>query len=387
MADEQRKPGFFSRIIDWKAKEAAPGDAPAEPAAPAPPAEPQAEAIAAAPKRGFLKRLFGGGEGAPEADQPPVPEEADAEEKGWFARLAERIGKASQSLVGRMLGAIGLGAKLDEETLETIEEILIQSDVSFETTTKVIERLRKRARSERIEGRDAIIDAVKAEIRAILLKSARPFDPSTTKPPYVVLVVGVNGVGKTTTIGKLAQRCARMGMRTMLVAGDTFRAAAVEQLELWSQRTGVAFAKGEHGADAGALAYDALDRAIREKMDIVFVDTAGRLHTKSNLMAELAKVERVIRKKIPEAPHETLLVIDATTGQNAIEQVRQFSKAVALNGLIMTKLDGTAKGGILISIRDMFEIPVTLIGVGEGADDLRDFDPVQYADALFSGTG
>lgn len=382
MADEQRKPGFFSRIIDWKSKEA---PLP-EPAAEAPAPSPVPEAPAPPPKRGFLKRLFGGGEPAQPPDHLATPEEVEQEEKGWFTRLAERIGKASQSLVGRMLGAIGLGAKLDEETLETIEEILIQSDVSFETTTKIIDRLRKRARSEKIEGRDAIIEAVKAEIRAILLKSARPFDPSTTKPPYVVLVVGVNGVGKTTTIGKMAQRCATMGMRTMLVAGDTFRAAAVEQLELWSQRTGAAFARGEHGADAAALAFDALDRAIREGMDIVFIDTAGRLHTKSNLMAELAKVERVIRKKIPEAPHETLLVIDATTGQNAIEQVRQFSKAVALNGLIMTKLDGTAKGGILISIRDLFEIPVTLIGVGEGAADLRDFDPVLYADALFSGT-
>jgi fused signal recognition particle receptor len=396
LADEQRKPGFFSRILDWKSHEPADAQhAPVEePVAEAPP--PAAEAPAAEPatqKKGFLRRLFKGGDedSAPPLDRPAAsaevaPTASAASEKNWFSRLAERIGKASQSIVGRMLGAIGLRAKLDEDTLETIEEILIQSDVSYQTTMKIVQSLRERSHIEKIEGRDAIIDAVKDEIRAILLKSARPFDPSRTKPPYIVLVVGVNGVGKTTTIGKMAKRCADSGMKVMLVAGDTFRAAAVEQLELWAGRTGAVFMKAAHGADASGLAFDALAKAVAEKVDIVFVDTAGRLHTKSNLMAELAKVERVIKKQIPEAPHETLLVIDATTGQNAVQQVLEFSKAVPLNGLVMTKLDGTAKGGILISIRDMSDVPVTLIGVGEGIDDLRDFDPVLYADALFSQT-
>lgn len=389
-----RRPGFFSRLIGWKT-----GESPApEPAPPAPEpvvAEPPPAPAAPEPparKPTLFERLFGSAKPAPEAPAAPAPapepeplaEASPATEKGWFARLAERLGQSSQNLVGRLRRAIGLGARLDEETLEAIEEILIQSDVRFETTTKLIERLRQRARKEDIVGRDAILDAVKTEIEAILLRKVRVFDPRNVKPPYVVLVVGVNGVGKTTTIAKMAKRSRDAGLSVMVIAGDTFRAAAVDQLQVWADRVGASFVSAGHGADPSALVFDGLARARAEGTDVVFIDTAGRLHTKSNLMAELGKIERVIKKQIPEAPHETLLVIDATTGQNGIQQVRLFSQVVGLNGIVMTKLDGTAKGGMLISIRDEFEVPVTLVGVGEGVGDLRDFDPEQYVEALFA---
>jgi fused signal recognition particle receptor len=364
------KPGFFSRLDLWK--DASPPETPAAPAeAPAPAPAPK--------KKGFLGGLFAG-------SKDPAPEPEAAPDKGWFARLSERISKTSQSLVGRLLGALGIGAKIDDETLETIEETLIQSDVSMDTTQRIIANLREAARREKIEGRDAVIAAVKREIVAILVKSARPIDPRGIRKPYVVLIVGVNGVGKTTTIGKMAKRCADAGLRPMLVAGDTFRAAAVEQLEIWAKRCGAEYVRGPADSDPASVVYDAMDQALAKGVDIVFVDTAGRLHTKSNLMAELQKVDRVIKKRIPEAPHETLIVLDATVGQNAVQQVEQFSKMVKLDGIVMTKLDGTAKGGILVSIRDRFPTPVTLIGVGEGIDDLRDFDPAQFADALFGPT-
>ncbi|MDX2177180.1 MAG: signal recognition particle-docking protein FtsY [Candidatus Sumerlaeia bacterium] len=367
--ERELRPGFFSRVVEWKKEQGAPAAADPAPS----PAEPAPEA-----KRGLLRGLFGGGK---KVGAEPMPEEPGG---GWFARLTERLGKASSSLTGRLRSVLGIGAKLDSETLDTIEEVLIQSDVSMETTGKIVSRLRERARRERIEGRDAVMAAVKDEIARVFLRRGRSVDPRGVAPPYVVMVVGVNGVGKTTTIGKMAKRFADEGLKVALVAGDTFRAAAVEQLDVWAARSGAEIVKAPHGADAGSLVFDALQRPSVRACDVVLIDTAGRLHTKSNLMAELEKVSRVIKKQIPAAPHETLIVIDATTGQNAVNQVAEFSKSVPITGIVMTKLDGTAKGGVLVTLRDRFDIPVTLVGVGEGIDDLRDFEPLAFVEALFA---
>ena len=258
----------------------------------------------------------------------------------------------------------------------------------METTHKIIGRMRMAMRSREKDGSKeatVILDVFKEAIQDLIIAGSTGFEPKRPEEgPYVVMIVGVNGVGKTTTIAKMAKRCTDAGLQTMLVAGDTVRAAAVEQLEEWSRRTGCEFVKAPAKSDAAALCFDAMNRAKARGMDVVFIDTAGRLHTKSTLMAELGKIERVIEKQLPGAPHETLLVLDATTGQNAIQQVKTFKEAVGVTGIVMTKLDGTAKGGILITLLDMFHIPVTLIGVGEQAEDLRDFDPVQFAHALFA---
>lgn len=416
-ASPVRRPGFFSRLfsargVDAPLEEHVPPEELLKEEAEAPAWEEQQEpeeegAAAAGPagfdmqpvleeaeaperRRGVFSRWFGrreepvaepdgGGEAPAEepAEAPPVPK------KSWFERLRERLRRGSGSFIASIRSALGMSGRLDEETVETMEDILIASDVGMETTMKIIDRLQRRAREEKAEGADRIMALFKEVLTEVFRGNVKPFTPANPQGPYVVMVTGVNGVGKTTTIGKMAKRCRDNGLSTMLVAGDTFRAAAIEQLEIWAQRTASEFVKSRHGADPSGLVYDALSSAQAKGIDVVFIDTAGRLQTKSSLMDELGKIHRVCAKVIPGTPHETLLVLDATTGQNAISQVQAFAKAVPVSGLVMTKLDGTAKGGILITLRDQFNIPITLIGVGEGLDDLRDFDPEQFAAALF----
>jgi len=310
--------------------------------------------------------------------KPENPEE----KKGFFARLKDRLSKTKDNIINKVRDVIRLKGRIDEELLEQIEEILIQADVGVETTMKIINRIREEARNRGITEAKEVTPLFKEILLDIIKKHERLITVGAQKP-FVILVVGVNGTGKTTTIGKLAQHFKHQGLTTMLVAGGTFRAAAVEQLEIWADRTDSAFVKQAMGADPASVCYDALNSALSKKSDVVLIDTAGRLHTKVNLMAELEKIVRVIRKIIPEAPHETLLVLDATTGQNAISQMKIFSESVPVSGLVMTKLDGTAKGGILIAIRDLFDVPILKIGIGEQLDDLRDFEPVEFVEALF----
>jgi len=304
------------------------------------------------------------------------------EKRGFFTRLKQRLAKTKDTIVGRIKRAIGLSGRLDDALIEQIEEILIQGDVGVETTTKIVEQLRQREDARKAENADQVTAVLKDILRNIVEHHERRLEIGSERP-YVILVAGVNGTGKTTTIAKMARRYRDQGLSTMLVAGDTFRAAAIEQLEIWAQRTGSDFVSQDMGSDAGSVCFDALQAARSRKTDVVLIDTAGRLHTKVNLMEELKKVVRVIRKVIPDAPHETILVLDATTGQNAISQTKIFGEAVPLTGIIMTKLDGTAKGGILIAIRDLFDVPVVMIGIGETQEDLRDFDPSEFVDALF----
>jgi len=307
---------------------------------------------------------------------------ATTEKRGFFRRLQERLNKTKENLVGRIKNVIRLRGRLDEETLQQIEDILIQGDVGVEATMKITARLRESEEARRAESPEQITAVLKKILCDILEHDERTFQLGAQKP-YVVLVVGVNGTGKTTTIAKLARRYRDQGKSVMLVAGDTFRAAAIEQLEIWSERTNSHFVSQAMGADAASVCYDALQAARARYVDVVLIDTAGRLHTKVNLMEELKKVVRVVQKVIPDAPHETLLVLDATTGQNALNQTKTFSAAAPVSGLIMTKLDGTAKGGILIALRDQFDIPVLFIGVGETQEDLREFNPTEFVNALF----
>lgn len=402
----RRKPGFFSRLFTAKGADAAAADAPlnedpnialpySTDAAPVERVDEPIEAEVAEKKGGGLFGWFRRKkvEDEQEAEarlaetELAIPSAAPAEpRRSWFARLFEKLGRTRRNLLDRVRSILGLSGRLDEDTIEQIEDALIQNDVSIETTQKIIAKMKAEVRrrgEDNVTG-EALLDVFKESVRDILSNSAPGFEPAAPdNGPYVVLVVGVNGVGKTTTIAKMAQRCTRAGLSTMLVAGDTFRAAAVEQLEIWAGRTGCDFVRAADNSDAAALCYDALSRARARNTQVVFIDTAGRLHTKSSLMDELGKIRRVLEKQQAGAPHETLLVLDATTGQNALQQVKVFKEAVPLTGLVMTKLDGTAKGGILLSVLDQHKVPITLIGVGERADDLRDFDPDQYAAALF----
>ncbi len=310
------------------------------------------------------------------------PEPEQLEKAGLFARLKNRLTKTKNNIVSKVKKAITLRGKIDEELLEEIEEILIQADIGVETTLKIVGNMRKESRVRGIKEPTEMIALFKEVLLEIVKKNEHTLTVGDTRP-YVILVVGVNGTGKTTTIGKLAKHFIGQRLSTMLVAGDTFRAAAVEQLEIWANRAGGEFVKQKMGADPASVCYDALNSARSKKIDVVLIDTAGRLHTKVNLMAELKKVVRVIKNVIPDAPNETLLVLDATTGQNAISQMKLFSEAIPITGIVMTKLDGTAKGGILIAIRDLYDVPVFKIGIGEQVDDLRDFNPEEFVDALF----
>ena len=316
-------------------------------------------------------------------EEIPIEEDNKTDEKkGFFSRLKERLKKTKDGVFNKVKQIIRLKGKIDEELLEEIEQILIQADVGVDTTLKIIDSIRNSETAREKKDSNLLIEEFKKAILDILRKDERLLQLSES-PPTVILVVGVNGTGKTTTIGKLAKNFRNSGKKVMIVAGDTFRAAAVEQLEIWAKRSGAEFVSQAMGADPASVCFDALNSAKKKKIDIVLIDTAGRLHTKVNLMEELKKVVRVIKKIIPEAPQESLLILDATTGQNAISQAKIFSEAVSISGIVMTKLDGTAKGGILIAIRDQFNIPILKIGIGEQVNDLRDFNPVEFVDALF----
>jgi len=311
---------------------------------------------------------------------------------GWFdafkkkqepEQLSEGLEKTKKSFFGKLAVAVAGRSTVDAETLDALEELLITSDVGVHTTLKIIERIESRVAQDKYLGTDDLQHLLKEEIKALLHETDKQ-GYSTDKKPYVVLVVGVNGVGKTTTIGKLAHQLTQEGKKVMLGAADTFRAAAVDQLQIWADRAQVPLVRMQEGADPASVAFEAVTRAVREEVDVLFVDTAGRLHNKVSLMNELSKIKRVMSKVLDDAPHEVMLVLDGSTGQNAFEQAKQFTAATEVNALAITKLDGTAKGGVVLGISDQFTIPVRFIGLGEGITDLKVFDKDAFVEALFS---
>ncbi len=302
--------------------------------------------------------------------------------------LDKGLEKTKTSFFSKLTKAIAGKSSVDAGVLDDLEEILVSSDVGVNTTLKIIKRLEERVAKDKYVGTSELNTLLKDEIASLLQENNSEDKEDFSLPPnnglpYVIMVVGVNGVGKTTTIGKLAYQFKESGKKVLLGAADTFRAAAVEQLDVWSKRAGVPIVKQPMGSDPASVAFDAVTSAVAQKVDVVIIDTAGRLHNKINLMNELSKIKRVIQKVIPDAPHEILLVLDASTGQNAIEQARQFTKATDVNALALTKLDGTAKGGVVIGISDEFKIPVKYIGVGEKMTDLQVFNKQEFVSSLF----
>lgn len=314
-----------------------------------------------------------------EQEEPaPVP----AEKRRLFSRLRDRLHKTRERLTSRLDRVFHGRKTIDADLLDDLEEILITSDLGVRTTQSLLKKASDRIERKELNDPAKLRELLRDEIRAILDVPCSPMAFETERP-FVIMVIGVNGVGKTTTIGKLGHTLKQQGLSVMLVAGDTFRAAAAEQLTLWGERTGVPVVRQKSGSDPSAVAFDALDAAIARDVDVVILDTAGRMHTKVNLMEELKKVQRVLGKKMPSAPHEVLLVLDATTGQNALSQARQFQEGIGLTGLVLTKLDGTAKGGIVVAICEELKVPVRYIGIGEGIDDLRPFDADEFVRAMF----
>jgi fused signal recognition particle receptor len=386
---------------------------------------PEVESPAAPPRRGFFRRRVSQVEPleaketaepaveealpaaeapAPAPDQPPAPEpppaaaesatddliidlveELKEEEEGVetrkrrFSRFRERLGRTRKNLAGG-LERLFLGRReVNAELLDDLEEMLITADLGVDTTLRLVEAIRDKVKRRELRDADRLKDALRAEMVQIL---KGPLAPLRLTKPWVILMVGVNGVGKTTTIAKLAHRDHARGLNPLLIAADTFRAAAVEQLEIWGERIGAQVVKQKTGADPAAVVFDGLEAAQAREVDVVYVDTAGRLHTKVNLMEELKKIHRTATKKMPGAPHEILLILDATTGQNALSQVRLFHEAVGVTGLIITKLDGTAKGGMALAVAHETGLPIRYIGVGEGMDDLQPFDPEAFVAAI-----
>lgn len=301
---------------------------------------------------------------------------------GFFSRLKQSLIKTRQGLTDRMSELFTSSKKIDDDFYDELEEILVAADVGIRTTSRLLGQVKKEVAEKRLRDPEAVRSVLKSNIVEILGKEFSPLNLEGEKP-RVVLVVGVNGVGKTTTIGKMAYMLKNEGKSVLLAAADTFRAAAIEQLEVWAERAGVQMVKHLEGADPAAVAYDSLQAARSRKADVVLIDTAGRLQTKKNLMAEAEKIRRVVEREIPGAPHEVLLVLDATTGQNAVSQVNLFDEALGISGLVLTKLDGTAKGGIVIAIRGELKVPVKLIGIGEKMEDLRPFNSEEFVQALF----
>ncbi|HOQ37336.1 MAG TPA: signal recognition particle-docking protein FtsY [Acetivibrio sp.] len=301
---------------------------------------------------------------------------------GFFDRLKEGLKKTKNAITERIDQVLVSFGKIDEELFEELEEILITSDVGIDTSMQIIENLKKKVKENKVVDPQKVKELLKEEIADILSMGESELKLDTT--PSVILVVGVNGVGKTTSIGKIANLLKSQGKKVMLAAGDTFRAAAIDQLEIWSGRVGVELIKHSEGADPAAVIYDAIQAVRARKADVLICDTAGRLHTKKNLMEELRKVFRVVDRELPDASKEVLLVLDATTGQNAISQAKSFGDITGVTGIVLTKLDGTAKGGIVISVASSLNIPVKFIGVGEQMDDLQRFNAKEFAEALFS---
>ena len=304
--------------------------------------------------------------------------------------LDNGLNKTKQSFLDKLSRAVAGKSKVDDDVLDNLEEVLVTSDVGVDTTLEIIERIQARVARDKYVTTSELNNLLRDEIAQLLTENNTEDTegyqiPDGIQKPYVIMVVGVNGVGKTTTIGKLAHQFRQAGLKVYLGAADTFRAAAVEQLSIWGERVGVPVVKQQMGSDPASVAFDALSSAKAHEADVVLIDTAGRLHNKRGLMDELGKIKRVMQKVLPEAPHDVMLVLDATTGQNAFEQARQFTETTQVTSMAITKLDGTAKGGVVIGISNQFKIPVRYIGVGEGMDDLRVFDPKDFADSIFEG--
>ncbi|MFZ5592746.1 MAG: signal recognition particle-docking protein FtsY [Pseudomonadota bacterium] len=337
---------------------------------------------------GFLKKKIGDDKApaeqvaVPPAESPPEPSVEQPPKPGFFARLKGQLTRTRQGLTEGLANLV-LGKKqIDAEVLEAIETRLLGADVGVEVTQTIISSLTARVARKQLDNADALFAALREDMTAILQPSSKPLVISPGREgPFVLLMVGINGAGKTTTIGKLAKRLQSQGLSVMLAAGDTFRAAAVEQLQVWGERNGIPVIAQKQGADPASVAFDALQAAKARGVDVLIADTAGRLHTQVNLMEELKKVKRVIAKLDPSAPHEVMLVVDAGIGQNALNQARQFNEAVGLTGITLTKLDGTAKGGIIFAIAQKTGLPIRFIGVGEGIDDLREFNAEEFVGA------
>lgn len=301
--------------------------------------------------------------------------------------LDKGLEKSKTTFLTKMSKAVAGKSTVDEDVLDDLEDVLVSSDVGVATTIKIIKRIEERVERDRYLGTGELNEILREEIAGLLSEtetgSGNGFDFDNSSKPYVIMVVGVNGVGKTTTIGKLAHQFKKDGKKVLLGAADTFRAAAIDQLQVWADRTGVPIVKQQMGSDPASVAFDAVESAVKQDVDVVIIDTAGRLHNKVNLMNELTKVKRVMQKVIPNAPHEVLLVLDGSTGQNAFEQAKQFTAATEVTSLAVTKLDGTAKGGVVIGISDQFKIPVKYIGVGEGLEDLQTFNKIEFVDSFF----
>lgn len=324
-------------------------------------------------KSGFMARLFGGEAEAPKA-------EAEQPRASWWQRLKSGLSRSSSS-IGQGITDLFTKRKLDEETLEDFEDVLIRADLGLTVASRIVDAVGKNRYGKEIEGEE-VKAILAAEVTKALEPVAKPLVIDETKKPFVILMVGVNGAGKTTTIGKLASKLSSEGKKLMLAAGDTFRAAAIEQLQIWGQRVGAPVITRAQGSDASGLVFDALEEASAAQSDVLLIDTAGRLQNRTELMAELEKVIRVIKKKDETAPHAVLLVLDATVGQNALSQVEIFGKVAGVTGLVMTKLDGTARGGILVALAEKFKLPIHFIGVGEGIDDLEPFDAADFGKAI-----
>ncbi len=301
--------------------------------------------------------------------------------------LDKGLEKSKDSFFGKLGKAVAGKSKVDDEVLDNLEEVLVSSDVGVNTTLKIIDRIESRVAKDKYLGTEELNQILREEIAGLLSETnegnGTDFEIPETQKPHVIMVVGVNGVGKTTTIGKLASQFSKKGLKVTLGAADTFRAAAIDQLQVWADRVGVPIIKQKMGSDPASVAFDTLNSAVSDGADVVLIDTAGRLHNKVNLMNELSKVKRVMQKVVPDAPHDVLLVLDGSTGQNAFEQAKQFTKATEVTSLAVTKLDGTAKGGVVIGISDQFQIPVKYIGVGEGIDDLQVFNKLEFVDSFF----
>lgn len=304
--------------------------------------------------------------------------------------LDKGLEKTKTSFLSKLSKAVAGKSKVDDDVLDNLEEVLVTSDVGVDTTLKIIERIEQRVTRDKYMGTEELNGILREEIAGLLSEThvgeETEFDIPKEKKPYVIMVVGVNGVGKTTTIGKLAYQFKNQGLKVVIGAADTFRAAAIDQLEVWAQRVDVPLIKQKMGSDPASVAFDTVSSAITQEADVVLIDTAGRLHNKVNLMNELGKVKRVMQKVLDDAPHEVLLVLDGSTGQNAFEQAKQFTKATEVSALAVTKLDGTAKGGVVIGISDQFQIPVKYIGVGEGIEDLQVFNKYEFVDSFFKLT-